>query len=194
MDEADALGLELVGAHREDQLGASACSEDECDAGAGARVTARGGDEIVQCGSALAARETAAMVGILAAGGSRAIRRIRDDEVEAGGLEAGNFFLAKVRAKRMHRVETVERRVARDHLGERWLDFERYDFARLIKRRHHDRYDTASGAKLEHSIARGRARKAAEQNRFDREAVTVPRLDQRDRSVEDRIASFVIVG
>ena len=68
MDEADALGLELAGAHRGDQLGASACGEDECDACAGAGVTARGGDEVVQRGGALAARETAARVGILAAG------------------------------------------------------------------------------------------------------------------------------
>ena len=99
MDEADALGFEFAGAHRGDQLGASARGEDECDACAGAGVTARGGDEVVQRCGALAARETAAGIGILAAGGSRAIRRIRDDEIEAGGLEAGDFFLAKVGAK-----------------------------------------------------------------------------------------------
>ena len=102
MDEADALGLEPAGAHRRDQLGASACGEDECDACAGARVTACGGDEVVQRGGALAARETAAVVGILAAGGSRTIWRICDDEVETGGLEAGDFFLAQVGTNSMH--------------------------------------------------------------------------------------------
>src|SRR5271170_6994530 len=98
MDEADSLGLEPAGAHRGDKLGASARGEDECDACAGADVTACRGDEVVQRPGALAARETAAVVGIFAAGSSRAIRRIRDDEVEAGGLEAGDFLLAQVRA------------------------------------------------------------------------------------------------
>ena len=78
-----------------------------------------------------------------------------------------------------------------DHLGQRRLYLDRDDFARAIKRGNHDRHDAASCAQLEHSIAGGRVGEAAEQDCLDREAVAVLWLDQRDRTVEDRIASFV---
>ena len=75
--------------------------------------------------------------------------------------------------------------------GERLLDFDRDHLAWPIEGGNHDRYDAASCAKLEHPVASTRARKATEQNRLDRKAIAVPWLDQRDRTVQDRVASFV---
>src|SRR5208282_6881934 len=97
----------------------------------------------------------------------------------------------KVGANRIHRVEAVDRGATGDHGRQRRLDLGRDDSAWSTKGGHHYRYDAASGAQLEHSLARTRAREAAEQNRLDREAVTVPGLDQRDTPVQDRVASFV---
>ncbi len=166
----------------------------KCDAAARSRVTARGGDEVGQHSVAFAARDATAVVRIFAPGGRCAIRRIRDDQVEAGGLDARDFFLPKVGANCSHRLEFVDCSAARDHLSQRRLDLERDDFARAIKSAIMIDTTPHPAPQLEHSIARGRAREAAEQDRFDRKAVAVPWLDQRDRTVEDRIASFVFVG
>lgn len=152
MYETDTLGLELLRAHRGNQLGASARGKDKCDTAVSARVAARGRDEIRQHSGALASRDATAMVGIFAAGGRCAIRRIRDNQVEAGGLDACDF-LSQVGTNRVHRLESVDGSAAGDHLGQRWLDLDRDNFARAIKSGHHDRYDAASCSELEHSIA-----------------------------------------
>src|SRR5208283_155373 len=196
MNETDTLGLELLRAHRRNQLGASARGEDERNAPAVARVAARGRDEIHQHGSAsvFAARQAPAAVGILAACGRRAIGRIRDYQVETCRLDARDVSLPQVGANRIHRLEAVDRGASGDHSRQRRLDLDSHDFSRSIKGGHHNRYDAASCPQLQHSLARTRAREAAEQNRLDREAVTMPGLDQRDPPVQDRVASFVFVA
>src|SRR5260221_12806139 len=108
MDETDALGLELLRAHRGDQFGASARGENKCDAAAIARVAACGGDEIDQRRGALAASDAAAVVGILAAGGRGAIRRVGDDQIEACRVDARNFFLTEVGVYRSYRIKLVD--------------------------------------------------------------------------------------
>ena len=193
MDEADALGLEAVCAHCGDQLGAAARGEDESDAAAGARIAARRGNEISQRRGALAAGDAAAVVGILAARRGRAIRRIGDDQVESRGRDARDSF----RRTSAH-IECTDSRPLMAALrtimsAKRWLDFQRDDFARAVEGGDRDRHDTASCAEVEHAIASARARETAEQDRFDRKAVAVRGLYQRDRTVEDRIASFVFV-
>src|SRR5208282_772702 len=196
MNETDTLGLKLLRAHRRNQLGASACGEDKRNARAAACVAARGRDEIHEHGngSAFAAGQAAAAVGILAAGGGCAIGRIGDDQVETCRLDSRDCSLPKVGANRIHRFEAVDGGATGNHGRQRRLDLDRDDFARPIKRGHHDRYDAASSAQLEHSLASTRAREAAEQNRLDREAVTMPGLDQRDTPVQDRVVSFVFVA
>src|SRR5580658_8117409 len=98
MNKPYTLGLELLRAHRGNQLRTPASGEDKGDASARAGVAAGGRDEILEHRGVLAARYAAAVVWILAAGGHRAIRRIRDDQVEARGLDAFYFFLPKVGA------------------------------------------------------------------------------------------------
>ena len=193
MNETDALGLELIRAHRGNQLGASARGEDEYDAAAIARVAARGSDEIGQRCIALAACDAAALVWILAAGGSGAIRRIGDDQIKARGLDAGDFFLSKVGVDRMHRFQTIDCGAASDHVGERRLNFDRDDFARTVETCNHHRDNAASGAQFEYSVARVRTGEAGQKDCFDRETVAMLWLDQRYRTIEDGIASFVFV-
>ena len=102
MHETDPLGLELLQAHRGNQLGASARGENECDAPAGACVAARGCDEIRKHCVTLASGNATAVIRIFAPGGRRAIRRIRDDQVEARGLDTGDFLVLNVCANCTH--------------------------------------------------------------------------------------------
>lgn len=191
MNETDTLGLELLRAHRGNQLAAPARGENKCDAAAAARVAARRCDEIHQDGFTLASRDAAAVLGIFAAGGGCAIWRICDDQIEARGLDARDLLVAEIGVDCVHRFELVDCGASRDHRGECRLDLNRDDFARAVKRGHYDRYDAASCSQLEHSIARICVGEASEQDCFDREPIAVRWLDQRDRTVEDRIATFV---
>jgi len=102
MHETDPLGLELLRPHRGNQLGASARGENECDVPAGARVAARGRDEIRKHCVTLASGNPTAVIRIFAPGGRRAIRRICDDQVEARGLHACDFLVPNVGANYTH--------------------------------------------------------------------------------------------
>src|ERR1700676_2187575 len=104
MNKADALWLELLRAHRGDQFGASACGEYECDAAASASVAARRRNKIRQDSTSFSACNAAAVVGTLATRGCCEIWRIRDDQVEARGLDTCDFFLPEVGTNRVHRL------------------------------------------------------------------------------------------
>ena len=182
MDKPDALGLQLFSAHRRYQLGASARSEDKRDSASMTRVAARGADEIVKCRRALTTRKPPPTIGVFATRRRCSIRWIRDDEIEAGRLDARDPLLPQISADRTDRIRIIHRRVPRDHLGQFRLNLNRDDFARTMDRREHDRNNTASRAQLEHAIAPACAREAAEQNRFDRKSISMLWLDQRESS------------
>ena len=102
MNEAKALRFELMRAHRGDQLGGASRSEDKCDARSAAPIASSSRDEIEQRRSLLAARKTTAVAGIFAASRGRAIRRIGDDKIEAGGLDACDFARSKIGSNSSH--------------------------------------------------------------------------------------------
>src|ERR1700687_3564748 len=122
MDKADALGLQFFRTHRRYQLGGSARCEYEAYGASMARIAARGSDEISQRRGTFATGNPAAMIRILATRRSCSIRRIRDHQVEAGGLDADYFLAPQVGADRAHRSQIINRRVARDHLGQLGLN------------------------------------------------------------------------
>ncbi len=101
------------------------------------RLAARRCDEIQQDRLTLAACDAATVVGIFAAGGCRAIWRIRYHQVEACGLDAWIFFWRRSALTAFTDLSWLIARFA-NHLGERRLDFNCDDFARAVESGDHD--------------------------------------------------------
>ena len=85
--------------------------------------------------------------------------------------------------------DAIELGAAAQHRDQFRLDLDRDDFARLMQRGDRQRDDAGSRAEFQYAIVLAHLHEAGEQNRIDREPITVARLD--DADCPPRIASQV---
>jgi len=114
----------------------------------------------------------------LTATADASVRRIGQNQIEAGGSQMRNLARAQIRTDRRHSVDPIQRRVAPDKRRQLRLQLDRDNSRRFVKLGDHDRDDAASRAQFEHALAGTASGEAPQQDRFDREAVSVARLDQ----------------
>jgi hypothetical protein len=182
MDEADSFGFERARAKLGDEFRASRGREYDRDACTVLSVSVSGVKEIAKRPAARASRRTASGIGALTAGATSAIRRIRDNNVEASGRGASDFTFAQVTTDCAQIRYSIEGRVARDEPRHLRLKFQSDNFTYARQSGDHYRDDAASCAQLQYSITRAGSHETSEQNRIDRKSIPVSRLEEAQTS------------